>query len=180
MHSFGFALITTLFVTGTWRYRMVPELSEGSLASITIVRPENNGSMNVVPCWVTVDRGSDIVSVAVSRGGEQLQAAKWSKQGIRLVGGDSAVLSVRRTIFSLSATTPVTDEPPGFLGEQKLHVWRSTVLKVSVSDGKSVRVVVEPTSKGPGYDGGWRIRTLDSDEAVGAPRGNGIASAHPE
>jgi hypothetical protein len=141
-----------------------------AVATITVSRPENNGLMNLIPCWVNLDERTHIVSATVAHLGEKPQPTNWTSRGIRLMGGDTAVLTVRPGGFSVRVKTDVPEQPPDYAAVRKPHVWRSPPLRLAVPEGKAARVAILPATKGSTYSGGWRARSLRPDEALDAVR----------
>jgi hypothetical protein len=144
--------------------RGASEFERAASASITVLRPENDGLMNLVPCWVKVDEAAHVVAATIAHLGGKPQPTNWTSRGIRLIGGDTAVLSVQRGRVSVRVETEVSEQPPDYSAVQKPHPWRSTPLRVEVSEVKAARVVILPASKGSSYSGGWRVRSLRPNE----------------
>jgi hypothetical protein len=119
--------------------------------------------MNLVPSWVNLDEQADLVSVTIAHLGDKPRPAKWTSRGIRLIGGDTAVLMVRSASVSVRVETDVSEQPPDYAASRP-RAWRSAPLLVGVSEGTLTRLVVLPTSKGSSYSGGWRVRLLRPGE----------------
>lgn len=131
--------------------------------SITIIRPENNGRMNLIPCKLAIQPSGGLVSAAVTHHGGEKAVPIDDLGKIDLTGGDTVTLSIRQGRYSLSVVTPLPDQPQGYTAG-KPHAWRSETLKVAVTVQENVRVSVLPTSAGLTYDGGWKIHELDAND----------------
>lgn len=137
--------------------------------SVTVIRPENNGGMNLIPCKLVLRRSTGLLSAAVTHVDGQRPAPIDDLKSLDLIGGDTLTLSVRPGKYSLSVVTPISEQPQGYRG--KAHVWRSETLNVTVTKQGNVRVSILPTSAGPAYNGGWKIRQLSADETPSKARG---------
>lgn len=133
------------------------------LARFGVVRPENAGIMNGVPARLGIEPsspGSGIVTKALTH----LRPLKKEPAGLVLVGGDLAALTLRPGTYSIQVTTPVADQPAEYVHGQS-HAWVSSLIKVMLSKGEAICLVLEPTIAGTEYDGGWALTKADSPEA---------------
>jgi hypothetical protein len=137
----------------------------GKHASFGLIRPENAGMMNLIPARISLEPGSGIVSSRVThlRGNP-----KKDLKGLVLVGGDTASLSLKPGTYSVQVVTPVADQPPGIHLAGKAHPWQSAVVKVVLSQGETICVVVEPGIDGTEYNGSWTIGKAESPADCGA------------
>ncbi len=122
-------------------------------ATFKLVRPENAGMMNLVPARVVLDPDSGVRSKSVTH----LRPPKKEPPGLVLVGGDMAALSVRPGTYSVEVTTPLADQPRGYPNGTKQHVWHSPKVKVVLSRGETICLVLEPGVAETDYDGSWAI-----------------------
>ena len=120
-------LVMSLSGSGCAHLRSVDD----PIAVIEFERPENNGSMNIVPCTLVLS----------------------DRQRLTLSGGERAEVSVspgnfRDRAFSLDPYTPHSCPA----------AWRSPRARFHVGRGERFRVVVEPAAVDSTYVGGWTIR----------------------
>jgi hypothetical protein len=130
------------------------------LARFGVVRPENAGMMNLVPARIGLDPGGGIVAKSLTH----LRPVKKEPPGLTLVGGDLATLSLRPGTYSIQVTTPIADQPPEYLHGQS-RAWVSPLVKVMLSKGEVICLVLEPTIAGSEYDGGWTLSKADTPAA---------------
>ena len=97
-------------------------------SQILVVRSENNGSINIVPCVVQLNANQKIV----------------------LIGGQTNSFSVKLGTYLLTASSanPYPDA-------MKNSSWEPTSLKITITNSQTIKIVVEPRSEGSAYTGGW-------------------------
>jgi hypothetical protein len=134
------------------------------VAFFDLIRPENAGMMNLIPARVVLEPGSGIVSSRVTH---LHTKPKKDLKGLVLVGGDTASVSVKPGTYSVQVLTPVADQPAGSYPAGKPRVWQSAVVKVVLSQGETICVVVEPGIEGTEYNGSWTIGKAESPADCG-------------
>src|SRR5258707_5959942 len=90
-------------------------------ASIEIKRPENNGSINILPCTISFSDG----------------------QKCELSGGERKVVSVRSGALWAAASSP----DPYRLAATDSPAWRFAVFRFNIRPGETLRLSVEPKPK---------------------------------
>jgi hypothetical protein len=103
-------------------------LQNKSAAQILIERPENNGFINIFPCTVKISAGKKIA----------------------LHGGENESLFVKTGTYFLMASSlnPYPDAT-------KNSDWKSSPLKITVTNSQVIKIIIEPKSEGSTYTGGW-------------------------
>lgn len=134
------------------------------VARFNLVRPENAGMMNLVPARIALEPESGVVSSNVTH----LRPSKKEPHGLTLVGGDVAALALRPGTYSVQVTTPVADQPPGYHPGGKPRAWKSAAVKVVLSKGETICLVLEPGIEGTEYDGTWSIGKAASPADCGS------------
>jgi hypothetical protein len=112
-------------------------------ANIQIERPENNGSVNILPCTIIFSDG----------------------QRCELLGGDQAVVLVRPGALWVAAYSRDPYRPDSV----DSTAWRSLRFRFHVGSGQIFQLSVEPKSKGSAYTGGWLIEHAASNVAQRRP-----------
>lgn len=135
-----------------------------SLAYFGMIRPENAGMMNLVPARISFDPGSSIVSSRVTH---LHPNPKKDLRGLVLVGGDSASLALKPGTYSVQVLTPIADQPVGGYPHGVPRVWESPVIKVVLSQGEAICLLVEPGIDGSEYDGSWTLGKTESPADCG-------------
>jgi len=97
-------------------------------AKIFIERPENNGSINIVPCTVKLNTGEEII----------------------LSGGQTNSFFVKAGTYFLIASSVNPYEL-----SSKNSAWKSNRLKISIADSQMVKIILEPKSEESTYIGDW-------------------------
>src|SRR6266581_4839675 len=105
--------------------------AQAAPSTIEVQRPENNGSVNIVPCALVFNDG----------------------QRVTLSGGEQAVVSIRS---GRSWVTAFSVDPYGQKSGD-LNRWRSRRFRIHVGKDERLRLSVEPRSKDSAYTGGWII-----------------------
>jgi hypothetical protein len=107
-----------------------PQVSQSN-CKILIERPENNGSINIVPCIVELSTGQKII----------------------LSGGQTNSFSVKPGAYFLTATSlnPYPDAT-------KDSDWESSPVKITVTNLQVMKILAEPKSEGSAYIGGWVLQ----------------------
>jgi hypothetical protein len=121
--------------------------ASAATGSITVIRPENSGGMNLIPCSLMIQRFDGLVSAEVTHLGSEKAIPIKDLGKIDLIGGDTATLWVRPGRYFLSTATRLSDQPRGYTA-RKPHVWRSEIVNVVVIGQGNVRLSVLPTSAG--------------------------------
>jgi hypothetical protein len=135
-----------------------------SLAYFGMIRPENAGMMNLVPARISFDPGSSIVSSRVTH---LHPNPKKDLRGLVLVGGDSASLALKPGTYSVQILTPVADQPVGGYPHGPPRVWESPIIKVVLSQGEAICLLLEPGIDGSEYDGSWTLGKTESPADCG-------------
>ncbi len=142
MRASGISIILLAFVVGTGGclHPGSGGRSQSARAKIKIERPENNGSVNIVPCTISLSDGQTCI----------------------LTGGDSTTVLVRCGTFWVAASSldPYAPSDSGYP-----VAWRSPRVAFHIGPGETVRLSVEPRSKGSTYIGGWTIRRAANERA---------------
>ena len=99
-------------------------------AQIVIERPENNGSVNIVPCIVGLNSGQRFV----------------------LNGDETNSFLVESGTYFLTASSVSPYET-----YSKSSDWKSNRLKIAIADSQVVKITLEPKSKDSTYIGGWSL-----------------------
>lgn len=144
-NSVLFLLLLVFVLTGAGcRHPHSRRHNEVAPTTVFLERPENNGSVNIVPCTITFSDG----------------------QSFELLGGDHVVVTVRPGDLWVIATSP---DPygPDFVDPA---AWRSPRFRFHVGRGKTYRLAVEPKSRGSAYTGGWIIEKAKLQSSNGARR----------
>lgn len=136
-----------------------------SLAYFGMIRPENAGMMNLVPARISFEPGSGIVSSRVTH---LHPNPKKDLRGLVLVGGDSASLALKPGTYSVQVLTPIADQPVGGYPHGTPRVWESPVVKVVLSQGEAICLLVEPGIDGSEYDGSWTLGKTESPADCGS------------
>jgi hypothetical protein len=141
------------------------------LAFLAFVRMENQGLMNHVPSHVVFEPRKGVVAGRVTRMGQRPKAAIAEPRRLVLVGGDTASFSVRPGAYSIKALTPVKDQPPPLYEGEKghEHVWKSPEVKVVLSAGETICLIVDAGITGTDYDGSWIIQKAATPADCGPP-----------
>jgi hypothetical protein len=106
--------------------------SQTGRASVVIERPENNGSVNILPCTIILSDG----------------------QRCTLIGGEHAIISVQSGALCATASSADPYVPPN---SGYPVAWHSPRFGFHLGAGERVRLSVEPRSSGSTYIGGWTI-----------------------
>jgi hypothetical protein len=122
-----FSAILLTFLNGG---AIQPQIDKQPTAKISIERPENNGSINIVACVVEINPNQKIV----------------------LRCGQTNSFSVRTGKYFLKASS---SNPYEF--SSKGSEWKSDRLKIVIGDSQVVKIILEPKSKGSTYTGGWTL-----------------------
>ena len=151
-----------------------PEKRAGAAAEVAylaFVRMENQGMMNLVPSHVVFEPRKGVVAGRVTRMGKRPKAAVAEPRRLVLVGGDTASFSVRPGAYSIQALTPVKDQPPPLYErhQEHEHVWKSPEVKVVLSAGETICLVVDAGITGSDYDGSWVIQKAATPADCGPP-----------
>jgi hypothetical protein len=136
-----------------------------SLAYFGMIRPENAGMMNLVPARISFEPGSGIVSSRVTH---LHPNPKKDLRGLVLVGGDSASLALKPGTYSVRILTPIADQPVGGYPHGTPRQWESPVVKVVLSQGEAICLLVEPGIDGSEYDGSWTVGKTESASDCGS------------
>jgi hypothetical protein len=107
-----------------------PHTDEQPTAQIIIERPENNGSINIVPCIVELNPVHKIV----------------------LSSGQTNSFFVKHGTYFLTASSV----NPYELSSKKSD-WKSNRLKISIGNSQTAKIILEPKSKDSAYTGGWTL-----------------------
>jgi hypothetical protein len=146
-----------------------PARPSANLASLTFARSEDQGMMNRIPSYILFEPRSGFVEGRVTRAGSRPKAAAADPRHLVLAGGDRAAFTVRPGTYSVHAQTPVKDQPPtGYAGHRE-RVWTSPEVKIVLSSGDAICVVVEPGITGAEYDGSWVITKAAPADCGAAP-----------
>ena len=119
--------------------------SAAAPATVVVVRPENNGSVNILRCTVAFSTG----------------------QHVELSGAETGTVTVPAGSLWVEASSidlyhyPENPDP---------RAWRSRRIQLRLGPGEVVRLSVEPKSKGSTYTGGWTIER-EANERSGADAG---------
>jgi len=159
-------LIFTLLVGQPAGGSQPAKVGNFSLGTVKLHRPVNEGPMNDVPSFVTFDNWAGIAHMTVTHKGGVQQPHLREVQGIRLVGGDVVVVFVRGGAHTLRAVTPVIDQNPKPIKEEKPREWRSQPLKLNTAALDDLNILVAPTKSGTSYNGGWRLTKLRASDKV--------------
>ena len=122
-----FSIILLILLNGC---AIQPQIDKQPTAKIFIERPENNGSINIVPCVVELNPNQKIV----------------------LSGGQTNSFSVRTGKYFLTASSVNPYEI-----SSKSSEWKSNRLKIVIADSQLVKIILEPKSKDSTYTGGWTL-----------------------
>lgn len=114
---------------------------ERAPTSVEVERPENNGSVNILPCTIIFSDGQKRI----------------------LNGGDRVVLPVRPGALWVTAFSP----DPYRTDSTDSTAWRSSRFTFRVNPGETLRLSVEPKSKDSAYVGGWIIERV-ANELIGS------------
>lgn len=109
-----------------------------AMATVRVDRPEDNGSVNIVPCVIVLNDG----------------------QTCALSGGDSVMISVQpgRLWLAASSLNPYSSPDSGYP-----TAWRSHRFHFHVARGEVIRISVEPKSRNSTYVGGWTLERAAYD-----------------
>jgi hypothetical protein len=118
--------------------------SSSRSATVAIERPENNGSINLLPCTLSFSSG----------------------QTITLSGGETASVSVPAGPIWVQASSTDLYHPE----DADPKAWRSGRVKICLQPGGTARLSVEPSSKGSTYVGGWTIGRAANHHTQRTPR----------
>ena len=131
-------------------------------ATIEILRDENNGRMNVIPCIIDlkkIDRTKkeDIGLLNYSvLGLDGKKEKRMDKKGrLFLIGGDRAIVRVEEGKYRIGVYTPT--EYQGEYVPDNTETWKSNYLDIEISGDRKYVLSVEPTANGSEYNGGWII-----------------------
>jgi hypothetical protein len=125
-------LLALVFVSVACSHVRAGHVSEAAAATIVVERPENNGSVNILPCTIAFSSG----------------------QKITLSGGETATTSVSAGFLWVEASSVDPYHPE----TTDLGAWRSRRVEIRLRPGEVLRLSVEPKSRGSTYVGGWSIQ----------------------
>ena len=137
--SVVFGLLVT-FIPASGCSHLQP--AHDGVAVVEFERQEDNGSVNILPCTVTLS----------------------DRQKVTLIGGERAVVSVSPGSFCVTASSADPYSP-----NSRATAWRSPRTRFQVSVGERLQVQVEPTATGSTYSGGWTIRSANKITAHEPP-----------
>ena len=120
------ALFSTALLGQSWR---------GETAELCFVRPEDNGSINILESWVRV-----------------------SGYRVPLVGGQSACVFVQPGVTELVITSKIPYEPAS--RNEKACTSRPMKLELASHDRRDF--VIDPATKGSAYVCGWRVHPMQT------------------
>jgi hypothetical protein len=110
------------------------ESAHAAQANIVVERPENNGSVNILPCTIIFSDG----------------------QRCTLSGGDHVIVSIWSGASWAAASSPDPYRPDS----ADSMSWRSPRFNFHVAPSETLRLSVEPKWKGSTYIGGWTIERV--------------------
>jgi hypothetical protein len=99
-------------------------------ATIEFDRPENNGSVNILPCTLVLS----------------------DQQRVTLIGGQHATVSISPSKLWVEAFSPDPYSP-----DSSSTAWHSSRIRFHLGSGERVRFSIEPRAEGSTYIGGWTI-----------------------
>lgn len=111
-------------------------------ATVEIQRPENNGSVNILPCTISLSDG----------------------QSCKLIGAEQMVFSVQSGALWAAASSPDAYASPD---SGYPVAWHSRRFRFQLHAGETVRLSVEPRSRGSTYIGGWTIKRAANKRGAG-------------
>lgn len=127
---------------------------------LMIYRPQNNGELNTVRCWIRITdmEDNDVTYTAVKATYEWVDipdVINYYKSTYYLSGGMSMHLNIKPGKYKISVYTP--PEKQNFFPCENKETWESNVFYYDTENPTKV-IFVTPTSNTNGfYNGGWWI-----------------------
>jgi hypothetical protein len=122
------ALFSAALLGQSWR---------GETAELCFVRPEDNGSINILESWVRV-----------------------SDYRVPLFGGQSACVFVHPGVMELVITSRVPYEPTS----KNEEACTSRPVKLELASHDRRVFAIDPATKGSAYVCGWRVRPMQTNK----------------
>ena len=124
--------------------------------SLVIVREENNGRMNLLPCRVVLTDGKGVAilpaQLIIKNLAGEPQPDQKKRNYFYQLGGDTASAELAPGSYSIKIYTPISEQ--GKYLEYHEHEWVSKTFHFAIGNEKSTTLYVYPSVKGSTYSGG--------------------------
>jgi len=135
-------------------------------ANLIVVRNEDNGKMNILPCriYIETEQGRTVVPEQVTvfdlsgkPAGNRIRSGF-----VYLVGGDTAKYILKPGKYRITARTPIVEQDK-YLEEQNRE-WSSEVKTFEILRENIKELFVFPKSVEAFYSGGWKFSLYPNED----------------